>query len=85
MLRDALAHELTHDHLRHKVGKVNDLASEEGFCELVASLYNIKTNNSKLNKAKEVNPDPVYGGGYRKMRSIYEKKRSLRETMKAVR
>jgi hypothetical protein len=85
MLRDALAHELTHDHLRHKVGQVKDLTSEEGFCELVASLYNIKTGKPEMNKNKEVNPDPVYGEGFRKMRSIYKKTGSLRKTMSYIR
>lgn len=84
MLQDALAHELTHDHLRHNVGQVKELASEEGYCELVASLYNIKTGNAKMNKAKEANQDPVYGGGFRKMQSIYKKTGSLRKTMQYV-
>lgn len=84
MLYDALAHELTHDHIRHKVGKVRDLANEEGFCELIASLYNIKLGNGFLNKAKEKNPDPVYGGGYRKMRSIYQRSKSFSKTLKYV-
>ena len=84
VLKDALAHELTHDHLRHNVGKVDNLASEEGFCELVAALYNEKNGNSILNKYKESNKDPVYGGGYRKMRAIYNRCRDLRRTMMSV-
>lgn len=85
MLYDTLAHELTHDHLRHNVGNVKDLASEEGFCELAAALYNELKGNRHLNKIKEANTDPVYGGGYRKMRSIYQKHGSLRRTMRYVR
>ena len=81
-LIDALAHELAHDHLRHNVGKVKVLADEEGFSELVASLYNTKIGNSQLNKLKEANPDKVYGGGFRKMRRLYLKNgRSLKKLM----
>ena len=85
MLRDALAHELTHDHLRHKIGAVKNLAKEEGFCELVASLYNIKTGNPDLNKNKDANQDPVYGDGFRQMRSIYKQCGSLHKTMQQIR
>lgn len=84
MLIDALVHELTHDHIRHKVGKVLVLANEEGFCELAASIYNEKIGKKYLNLAKESNPDPVYGGGYRKMRDIYRRNRSLKKTMEYV-
>ena len=85
MLIDAIAHELTHDYLRHNVGNVKELANEEGFCELIASIYNIRIGNAFLNKAKEVNPDPVYGGGFRKMRAIYKQTGSIRQTLKYVR
>ena len=84
LLADAIVHELTHDHIRHNVGKTNDLASEEGFCELVAYLYNIKINNKRTNRMKEINTDPVYGGGFKKMRSIYNRTKSLKQTMKYV-
>ena len=85
VLLDTFAHELTHDHLRHNVGQVKDLAREEGFCELVASLYNIRIKQAHLNKAKELHKDPVYGEGFRKMRDIYRKNKSLKETMKQLR
>ena len=85
MLLDAIAHELTHDHLRHNVGEVKDLASEEGFCELAASLYNIRNGNKMLNVLKEKAQDPIYGGGYRKMKKIYDRTRSLQKTMQFVR
>lgn len=84
-LQDVFAHELTHDHLRHNVGKVDDLTSEEGFCELVASLYNQRIGNGKYNLLKEANPDPVYGGGYRKMKAIYTRTGRLNATMRHVR
>ena len=85
MLLDTFAHELTHDHLRHNVGDVKNLTAEEGFCELAASLYNIQKGNKQLNKVKEANNDPVYGGGYRMMSRIYKKTGSFRQTMRHVR
>ena len=85
MLLDTFAHELTHDHLRHNVGDVKNLTAEEGFCELAASLYNIQKGNKQLNKIKEANNDPVYGGGYRMMNRIYKKTGSFRQTMRHVR
>ena len=85
LLIDALVHELAHDHIRHNVGEVMDLASEEGFCELVASLYNERRGKKYLNAAKESNKDPIYGGGFRKMQKIYRQKRSLKKTLEYVR
>lgn len=85
MLYDTIAHELTHDYLRHNLGKVKDLAEEEGFCELTASIYNERTGNAGLNKLKDASPDPVYGGGYRKMRAIYLRNgRNWRRTLRAI-
>lgn len=85
MLYDTIAHELTHDHLRHNLGKVKDLAEEEGFCELTASIYNEKIGNDRLNKLKEMKKDPVYGGGYRKMRAVYLRNgRNWRRTLRAI-
>lgn len=85
MLIDAIVHELTHDHIRHNVGKVSNLANEEGFCELVASLYNAKIGNGHLNRRKNTNPDKVYGEGFRKMRRYYLRNgRSLKRTIQYV-
>ncbi len=85
MLIDTLVHELTHDHIRHNVGSVQDKVSEEGFCELVASLFNARIGNSFLNRRKETSTDPVYGAGFRRMRAIYRRNRSLPQTMRSVR
>ena len=85
LLRDALAHELTHDHLRHHAGRIPDIAAEEGFCELVASLYNVKRGAAYLNRMKELNPSPVYGEGFRRMQEIYKRTRSLKKTMHSIR
>ena len=84
-LVQTLAHELTHDHLRHHVGEVKDQAAEEGFCELAAALYNSRRGKHYLNLAKEKNPSPAYGAGYRKMRDLYRQTRSFSATMQHVR
>lgn len=86
LLSDTFAHELTHDHQRHNIGKVKNLADEEGFCELTASLYNAKTGNLRINRQKEVNPDKIYGEGFRKMRKLYiENGKNLQKTMEYLR
>lgn len=85
MLYDVLAHELTHDYLRHNVGKVRDNAKEEGFCELAAALYNQKRGAAFLNRAKNANPDPVYGGGFRTMYTYYRRVGSLQKTLQFLR
>ncbi|MBE6390499.1 MAG: protein DA1 [Lentisphaerae bacterium] len=84
MLYDALAHELTHDYLRHNVGNVKNLANEEGFCELVSALYNEKNGTAYLNDVKKSRKDPVYGDGYRKMDSLFRKNKSFQKTLKYV-
>ena len=84
-LFQTFAHELTHDHLRHHVGEVKDQVAEEGFCELIAALYNSRRGKTYLNQAKEQNPSPVYGAGYRKMRDLYRKTQSLPATMRHIR
>ena len=72
ILIETLAHELTHDFLRHKVGIIDDPVDEEGFCELIAALYNEYIGQTYLNTRKENNPNSVYGDGYRKIHAIYE-------------
>ncbi|MBQ9789453.1 MAG: protein DA1 [Lentisphaeria bacterium] len=81
MLYETLAHELTHDYLRHNVGEIANLTNEEGFCELVASLYNDYRGKSFLNKRKEFNSDPVYGGGYRKMKQLFSQYKNLKSIL----
>jgi hypothetical protein len=62
------------------------LADEEGFCELMASIYNEKTGNAGINKLKEEKKDPVYGGGYRRMRSIYLRNgRNWKQALRSIR
>ena len=86
LLINTLVHELTHDYIRHNIGDVRDKVSEEGFCELIASLFNQRIGNDILNRSKEASADPVYGGGYRKMRTIYHRNnRSFQRTLRFVR
>ncbi len=71
LLYEVLSHELTHDHLRHKVGLIDDISAEEGVCNLVSALYNKYLGREYLNVRMENNTDPVYGDGYRKMKKRY--------------
>ncbi|MBR2509120.1 MAG: hypothetical protein IKB71_05170 [Lentisphaeria bacterium] len=83
LLKDAIAHELTHDYLRHNAGNISDLKIEEGFAEAIAAKYNDAVKKSHLNKRKQNNPDEVYGGGYRTMSKML-KERGFAQTMKYI-
>lgn len=83
LLEDALAHELTHDYLRHNAGNLPDLKIEEGFAEAVAAKYNDSIGKSHLNKRKEINPDPIYGDGYRTMSKMLSE-RGFAKTMQYI-
>lgn len=83
-LDDTIAHELTHDYLRHNVGQIKDLKLEEGFAEAVAAKYNTAVKKSHLNLVKENNPDPVYGDGYRMMSKML-RERGWQMTLKYLR
>lgn len=83
LLEDALAHELTHDYLRHNTGQYTDLSVEEGFAETIAAEYNKSVNRAYINVRKQNTPDPVYGDGYRKMSEML-KKQGFRKTLNFV-
>ena len=74
LLDDALAHELAHDFLRHNAGMISELSVEEGFAETIAAQFNKAEKKPHLNKRKEINNDPVYGGGYKKISAIFKTK-----------
>ena len=80
LLEDSLAHELTHDFLRHNTGQYTDLSVEEGFAETIAAEYNKSVKRKYLNVRKQNTPDPVYGGGYRKMSEML-KKQGFKKTL----
>lgn len=73
--RHAVIHELTHDWMSQFCPQIKDPAVREGTCEYVAWLFLQQTVNGDpaqrfVCKGTENNPDPVYGGGFRKMRRI---------------
>ena len=43
-----------------------------------------KRGKKYINLGKEKNLDPIYGGGFRKMRDIYRRTRNLKKTMEQV-
>jgi len=73
LFRGVAAHELGHAWLR--INNIGGLASsaEEGFCELLAfrQYMQIDTIESRYYaNGMEQNPDPTYGGGFRRVREI---------------
>ena len=83
LLKDAIAHELTHDYLRHNAGIISDLKIEEGFAEAIAAKYNDSIKKSHLNKRKQNNTDPIYGDGYRSMAKMLSE-RGFSKTMQYI-
>ena len=69
LLLDSMAHEMAHDFLRHKCGFIDDLRLEEGFAETVAACCDEIRGNAAMNIRREKNTDPIYGDGYRMMRT----------------
>lgn len=83
-----MAHELAHDYLSAHFPGIRTPWIQEGFAEYVGFLYNRHRRRDHLNIRLEKNPDPVYGDGFRKIRSIAERngwdglKRFLRSQQK---
>lgn len=71
---ETAAHEIAHDWMEHHFPGVKSDWIREGFAEYVASLYNRASGNAAANWRMEANPDPVYGDGYRRIKSIAEEK-----------
>lgn len=70
-----LAHEIAHVLVSQHQFHFNQLAEEEGFCQLVALLVSERSKNPQMPKiiTKEwKNPDPVYGGELRKAYQCYQ-------------
>ena len=72
-LAEVLAHELAHDYMKHRWHFIKDLKLQEGFAELIASEYNRMNGQGVWNYRMQYNKDPVYGGGYRLLRSWLQK------------
>lgn len=69
-LREVAAHELTHDWMQSEYPLVDDLKVKEGCSEYVASMVNSLYGRSSMNKRMQLNRDPIYGGGYRKIKKL---------------
>jgi len=70
---EVIAHELAHDYMKHRWYYIKDLTLREGFAELVSAEYNRLTGNGRWNYRMQNNPDPVYGNGYRLLKSYFDK------------
>ena len=64
------AHELAHHWQYHAAPYLRDRVMQEGFAEFMASLVNREFGQENLNARIEQRRDPVYGAGFRKIRSV---------------
>ncbi len=71
-LREVAGHELGHDWMEGHYPHIRDPKLKEGWAEFVASRINILYKQDKLNKRLEMNPDPVYGDGYRYVKKMFD-------------
>ncbi len=76
-LVEVFAHELAHDYFYREFPNIKDLKIKEGFSEYISSLVNIYHKLDKCNIRMAENPDPIYGGGYRMIKSIANKNNGL--------
>ena len=70
---EVIAHELAHDYMKHRWYFIKSDLLKEGFAELIAAEYNRYCGNERWNYRMEVNPDKVYGDGYRLMKNYLQK------------
>ena len=66
---EVLAHEICHDLVAFHLPQFRNKLYEEGFCQYVASEYNLSKGRARMNIALFKNPDPIYGEGARIIRS----------------
>ena len=71
-LREVAGHELGHDWMEERYPHIHDLKLKEGWAEFVASRINILYKQERLNKRLEMNPDPIYGDGYRYVKKAFD-------------
>lgn len=69
---EAIAHELAHDHMKHRWFFIKDEKIKEGFAEFIAAQYNTISGSQQWNIRMEKNPDKVYGDGYREICKLYK-------------
>ena len=78
------AHELAHHWQYHAAPYLRDRVLQEGFAEYMASLVNREFGQEHLNRRIEQRRDPVYGTGFRRIRTIAGKQ-GLDGVKKAIR
>lgn len=69
---EVIAHELAHEYMKHRWYFIKSDLLKEGFAELIAAEYNRYCGNERWNYRMELNPDKIYGDGYRLMRSYWQ-------------
>lgn len=72
-LVEVAAHELAHDWMRVNLPRIKAPIFEEGFAEYVAWLVNDSFGHEEMNKRIENNADPIYGDGFKMMKSLAER------------
>ena len=69
-MEHVIAHELAHDWMTAFYPGIREDWIKEGFAEYIAWRYNQYKKRNRLNSRMENNPDPIYGGGFRRIRKI---------------
>ncbi len=70
--REVAAHELAHNWMQKFYPNIDDLKVKEGWAEFVASRVNTLYRRPEMNLRMQENPDPIYGEGYRMLKTISE-------------
>ncbi len=81
---ESCAHEIAHDWMQHHAGVRYPEDIREGFAEYVAALADRASGRPEMVRRMESNPDPVYGGGYRKV-AAYAQQHGLNGLLTALR
>ncbi|HOK04982.1 MAG TPA: hypothetical protein P5270_06565 [Victivallales bacterium] len=70
---EVAAHELGHDWMQEYYPRIKELKVKEGWAQYLAYKVNKIYGHDGLNKLIETNKDPIYGDGFRDIKSIAEK------------
>lgn len=73
-LREVIAHELAHDWMQANYPEISDLKIKEGWAEYIAYRMNKVYRQEEFNPRIEMNPDKVYGDGFRYIRDIAQRR-----------
>lgn len=71
--QEVVAHELAHDWMQEYYPNIKDMVILEGFAQYVAYLYDKLAGYEYLANHISNYNDPIYGAGFRKIKSIAEK------------